>query len=120
MPSALVTEVLEMASEAFKWYVSHPDKLWAFVGKQVAVVDDQVAGFGDSAREAFDMARLTPFTCTLLHVLEEHDLRFHSYQDEASSKKSGQQDGQPSPRKNLLVSSGSMYPSNDTSERYTV
>jgi len=46
-----------MASKAFEWFVSNPEKLKKYVGEHVAITDDEVAGFGSSAKEAYDMAK---------------------------------------------------------------
>jgi len=46
-----------MTSKAFEWYVSNPEKLKKYAGKHVAIVDDKIAGVGDSAKEAYDTAK---------------------------------------------------------------
>lgn len=46
-----------MASKAFQWYVSNPEKLRKYAGKHVAIVDDKVVGVGDSAKEAYETAK---------------------------------------------------------------
>lgn len=46
-----------MASKAFRWYVSNPEKLRKYAGKHVAIVDDKVIGVGDSAKEAYETAK---------------------------------------------------------------
>lgn len=46
-----------MASKAFEWFVSNPEKLRKYAGEHVAIIDDEVAGFGSSAKEAYDMAK---------------------------------------------------------------
>lgn len=46
-----------MASKAFQWYVSNPEKLRKYAGKHVAVVDDKVVGAGDSARVVYERAK---------------------------------------------------------------
>ena len=46
-----------MASKAFEWFVSNPEELRKYAGEHVAITDDEVAGFGRSAKEAYDMAK---------------------------------------------------------------
>lgn len=46
-----------MTSKAFEWYVSNPKKFRKYAGKHVAIVDDKIAGVGDSAKEAYDAAK---------------------------------------------------------------
>jgi len=48
---------VRMASKAFNWFVSNPEKLKKYAGKHVAIIDEEIAGFGDSAKEAYDMAK---------------------------------------------------------------
>lgn len=47
-----------MASKAFQWYVSNPEKLRKYAGKHGAIVDDEVVGVGDSAGEAYERAKM--------------------------------------------------------------
>jgi len=46
-----------MTSKAFEWYVSNPEKLKKYAGKHVAIIDDKIAGVGDTAKEAYDTAK---------------------------------------------------------------
>ena len=46
-----------MTSKAFEWYVSNPETLRKYAGKHVAIVDDRIAGVGDSAKGAYDEAK---------------------------------------------------------------
>jgi len=46
-----------MTSKAFEWYVSNPEKLKKYAGKHVAIIDDKIAGAGNTAKEAYDTAK---------------------------------------------------------------
>ena len=46
-----------MTSKAFEWYVSNPEKLQKYAGKHVAIVDDKIAGVGNTAKKAYDTAK---------------------------------------------------------------
>lgn len=42
--------------EDFLWYVEHPEAFEAYRGKHVAIWDRRVAGYGSSAKGAYEMA----------------------------------------------------------------
>jgi len=46
-----------MASKAFEWYISNPEELKKYTGRHVAIIDDQVIAVGDSAKEAYEIAK---------------------------------------------------------------
>ncbi len=55
-------------SKAFDWYVNNPKELKKYAGKHVAIVDNEVAGTGDSAKEVYDKVKKrypgkTPLLC---------------------------------------------------------
>jgi len=41
----------------FLWYVEHPEAFERYRGKHVAIWNDRVVGHGDSAKEAYEMAK---------------------------------------------------------------
>lgn len=43
-------------SKAFDWYTQHPEELKKYAGKHIAIIDDQVVGLGNSAKEAYRIA----------------------------------------------------------------
>jgi len=43
--------------EDFLWYVEHPEAFEAYRGKHVAIWGKRVTGHGDSAKEAYEMAK---------------------------------------------------------------
>lgn len=43
--------------EDFLWYVEHPEAFEEYRGKHVAIWKKCVAGYGDSAKEAYEMAK---------------------------------------------------------------
>ena len=46
-----------MTSKAFEWYVANPEKLKKYAGKHVAIIDDKIAGVGNTAKQAYDTAK---------------------------------------------------------------
>ena len=43
--------------EDFLWHMEHPEIFEGYRGKHVAIWNKRVAGYGDSAREAYEMAK---------------------------------------------------------------
>jgi len=41
----------------FLWYVEHPEAFEGYRGKHVAIWKKRIAGYGDSAKEAYEMAK---------------------------------------------------------------
>jgi hypothetical protein len=45
------------ADDDFIWYTGHPEAFEEYRGKHVAIWNKRVVGYGDSAREAYEMAK---------------------------------------------------------------
>ena len=43
--------------EDFLWYVEHPEAFEGYRGKHVAIWNKRVTGYGNSAKEAYEMAK---------------------------------------------------------------
>ena len=43
--------------EDFLWYVEHPEAFEDYKGRHVAIWNRKVVGYGNTAKQAFDMAR---------------------------------------------------------------
>lgn len=45
------------ADDDFLWYVKHPEAFEGSRGKHVVIWNKRVTGYGDSAKEAYEMAK---------------------------------------------------------------
>jgi len=45
------------ADEDFLWFVEHPEVFEEYRGKHVAIWNKEVIGYGESARQAYEMAK---------------------------------------------------------------
>lgn len=48
---------VEAIDEDFVWYVENPEVLEGYRGRHVAIWRKRVVGYGDSAKEAYEMAK---------------------------------------------------------------
>lgn len=60
----------------FLWYAEHPEAFEGYRGKHVAIWNKRVVGYGDSAKEAYEMAKkdYPKSKPTLAFIPEEEEL----------------------------------------------
>ena len=46
-----------MVSRAFEWYIENPEELKKYAGKHIAIIEDEVTGVGNSAKEAYEITK---------------------------------------------------------------
>ncbi len=51
-----MTRTLDVDGD-FLWFVEHPEDFEDYRGKHVAIWNKRITGYGDSAREAYEMAK---------------------------------------------------------------
>ena len=67
---------VKVVDEDFLWYAEHPEAFEDYRGRHVAIWKKRVVGYGDSAREAYEMAKkkFPDSRVTLAFIPKEEEL----------------------------------------------